>query len=93
MITNPIVVDMDVGTPQIVPMTISQREPVPMGFSEAINVIVKPVVLEDKDVVPSEDAQTITFDEGYQGLGNVIVEPIPSNYGRIVRNGVNIKVY
>lgn len=92
MITNPIVVDMDVGTPQVVPMTISGREPIPMGFSEAINVIVAPTELEDKTVTPSEETISVTYDYGYGGLRTVTVNPIPSNYGKITWDGVTLMI-
>lgn len=37
-------------------------------------------------VTPSDDAQTLAT-EGYLMTGNVVVNPIPSNYGRITWNG------
>lgn len=35
---------------------------------------------QDKTVVPSESAQSITADDGYTGLGEVTVDGIPTNY-------------
>ena len=85
MIVNPVVVDMDVGIPQ--PVTID------MDFSDAINVIVRPVDLQDKTVTPSEETQYVTYDSPrYAGLGTVTVNPIPSNYGKITWNGVTLTI-
>lgn len=42
-------------------------------------------------VTPSDDAQTLAT-EGYLMTGNVVVEPIPSNYGRITWNGAVLTV-
>lgn len=92
MITNPIVVDMDVGTPQVVPMTISGKEPIPMGFSEAINLVVDPTNLEDKTVAPTEEVQSVTYDYGFAGLRTVTVNPIPSNYGKITWDGITLMI-
>lgn len=88
MIVNPIVVDMDVGTPTQVPMSVeSTQATVGMGFNETINVIIRPINLEDKSITPSDDTQIVTFDEGYQGLRQVTIDPIPSNYGKIGWDG------
>lgn len=43
-------------------------------------------------ITPSEETQTLQTD-GKSMPGNVIVEPIPQNYGRIVWNGSTITVY
>lgn len=92
MIVNPIVVDMDVGTPTKVPMSVETPTTVGMGFNETINVIIRPITLEDKSITPSDNAQIVTFDEGYQGLRQVTVDPIPSNYGKIEWNGSVLSV-
>ena len=36
--------------------------------------------LQDKEVTPNKEVQTITSDEGYDGLNQVIVNSIPNNY-------------
>ena len=49
-------------------------------------------ILQDKEVIPSAEEQTITADAGYNGLSMVKVNPIPSNYGKITWNGVTLTV-
>ena len=88
MIVNPIVIDMDVGTPTQVPMSIeSTQTTVGMGYSDAINVIIRPINLQEKTATPSDETQVVTFDLEYQGLSKVTINPIPSNYGLITWNG------
>ena len=48
--------------------------------------------LQNKTVTPSEIVQIIAADLGYNGLHNVIVEAIPTNYGRITYHGNIITV-
>ena len=36
--------------------------------------------LQNKTITPTENQQTISYDNGYTGLGNVTVEPISSTY-------------
>lgn len=38
------------------------------------------ISLQDKTVIPSKTQQTITHDTGFNGLGAIIVEPIPDEY-------------
>ena len=49
-------------------------------------------ILQDKEVIPSAEEQTITADAGYNGLSMVKVNPIPSNYGKITWNGVTLTI-
>lgn len=43
------------------------------------------------DFIPTESAQTISI-SGLTASANIIVEPIPSNYGRITYNGATLTV-
>lgn len=46
-----------------------------------------------KTVTPADVLQNVLPDAGYDGLGRVVVEAIPSNYGHIAYNGGILKVY
>lgn len=88
MIVNPIVIDMDVGTPTQIPMSVeSTQTSVGMSYSDTINVIIRPINLQEKTATPSDETQVVTFDLEYQGLSKVTIDPIPSNYGKIGWNG------
>lgn len=50
-------------------------------------------VQSEKTVIPTDAEQVVIADEGYNSIGKVIVEAIPSNYGHIDYNGSYIKVY
>ena len=49
-------------------------------------------ILQDKEVIPSAEEQTITADAGLGGLSSVTISPIPQNYGLITYNGSTITV-
>ena len=49
-------------------------------------------ILQDKEVIPSAEEQTITADVGFGGLSSVTISPIPQNYGLITYNGSTITV-
>lgn len=36
--------------------------------------------LQDKEVTPTKETQTVVADEGFDGLNNVVVNPIPNEY-------------
>lgn len=52
----------------------------------------KEITLQTKIATPTEQQQTITAGPGFDGLKSVIVQPIPSNYGKITFNGVYLLV-
>ena len=39
-----------------------------------------PPILQDKNVTPTKEIQDVIFDEGYEGLSKVTVNPIPDEY-------------
>lgn len=49
-------------------------------------------ILQDKEVIPSAEEQTITADAGFGGLSSVTIAPIPNNYGLVTWNGIYLKV-
>ena len=49
-------------------------------------------ILQYKSATPTESAQTIAADSGYDGLSQVTVNPIPTNYGLITYNGSSLMV-
>lgn len=50
------------------------------------------VHLQSKTVVPGDVEQVVTANSGYTGLERVAVAPIPSNYGKISYDGVQLTV-
>ena len=49
-------------------------------------------ILQEKEVIPSAEEQTITADAGFGGLSSVKVGAIPQNYGLITYDGSSITV-
>ena len=49
-------------------------------------------ILQDKEVIPSAEEQTITADAGFGGLSSVTIAPIPNNYGLVTWNGVTLTI-
>lgn len=45
-----------------------------------------------KTVIPADTEQTVAPDSGYDGLAKVVVQKIPSDYGKILYNGGYIRV-
>jgi len=43
--------------------------------------------LQEKEVTPSAEDQTVVYDTGYSGLSKVLVHAIPNYYGLITWNG------
>lgn len=50
-------------------------------------------IQREKTAIPNDYLQEIIPDEGYDGIGKVIVDAIPSNYGHIAFNGSYLRVY
>lgn len=95
MQVNPIVIDMDVGseTP-IIPMNIDQDIPViGMGMSMKTDVYVKPTAQYEGETIftPSAEEQVIHTAQLYVN-SDIIINPIPNNYGLITWNGSTLTV-
>lgn len=48
--------------------------------------------LQTREVIPTDEEQTITPEDGYTGMRQVIVHKIPNNYGKITYDGAKIIV-
>ena len=48
--------------------------------------------LQSKSVTPTTAVQTVVASQGYDGLSQVTVNPIPTNYGLITYNGSSLMV-
>lgn len=44
--------------------------------------------LQSKTITPTDEEQRIVADDGYAGLSAVTIGAIPSNYGRVIYNGI-----
>ena len=51
-----------------------------------------PVYRGETSFIPSEEQQTISI-AGMQAVENLVIEPIPSNYGRIEQRGAALRLY
>lgn len=77
----------------IVPVQLgSNDELIPMQYTAPIQFIERVDWYDGAyDFTPSEQAQTIEISDK-TARANIIIEPIPSNYGRITYNGSTIMV-
>ena len=62
-----------------------------VGLETAIEVVEGQAYEGPYSVTPSQQAQTLAT-EGYLMTGDVVVNPIPSNYGKITWNGAVLTV-
>lgn len=93
---------MSVVLPIVVPMTIAEEgerislgseseEAFPVALGISVNTVAGEHYTGETDFIPSAEAQTIRT-AGLIMDGDIIVEPIPSNYGLITWNGSYIRV-
>ena len=79
-----VMVNVDVPEGYIIPtgsMNIKQNGIVDVKEVASVNVNVRAVVdLQDKEVTPTKEIQTVTNDSSYDGLNSVTVKPIPDEY-------------
>lgn len=78
--------------PIYIPMTVSGPSPIPMSIAASIVVPPGSQYEGPYAVTPAQEAQTLAT-EGLVMIGDIVVKPIPSNYGRIAWNGVTLTVY
>ena len=62
-----------------------------LGIVTGGSGIVYPTYEGQTEITPSEDTQTLSTD-GFLMANNIIVNPIPTNYGRITWDGTKIIV-
>lgn len=85
-------------------MEVAMRVVVPAGLVASMRAVIPRLTvsidcvvvggttaLQSKRATPTELQQMVTPDAGY-ALASVLVEPIPSNYGKITWNGVTLTV-
>lgn len=75
---------------ETIPLIVPDDPPVPAQIDAIINVVEGRH--QDKTVTPAEVPQTVRADPGYDSLGSVTVEAIPSNWGRISWDGTVLTV-
>lgn len=91
-IPNPIVLDMDVTEPQVIPMTVSEAGgSISMTVGVSINLVAGQHYQGATTVTPTQEQQ-ILLTQGKVVDANIIVEPIPSNYGLITWNGSVLRI-
>ena len=87
MITIPMKVSVSSVT---IPMSVtSAGQTIPMSISAAY--IGAPAFNGEYEYTPSQQTQTIQI-EGYRATENIVINPIPNNYGLITWNGSTITV-
>lgn len=82
---------MSLGT-VVVPMTAAESAfAVGMSVDAAIEAVEAPAYAGPYTVTPAQETQTLATARRYM-TGNVVVNPIPSNYGKITWNGAYLTV-
>lgn len=89
---NPIMIPMTIASDQVeYSMRISQSTAaLDLKVETAINYVRGRT--QERTATPTDDLQEILPQEGFDALSKVIVNPIPSNYGKITWNGQYILV-
>ena len=75
-------------------VTLDVSEPTSIGYDEADYVPMSTIPIYDGpyELVPTETVQTIAT-TGKSMAQNIVIDPIPSNYGRIEQRGSALYVY
>lgn len=84
MIVNPVVVDLDIGDTNEIPIEISSNQSFDLEIGSSIQIVAPQLQDKTKSFTPSEEAQSeiITADSEYDGLNEVTVnvDAIPNDY-------------
>lgn len=92
MILNPITIDAEVavGALALDAVVAVNDISIPAELGMAITVVAGH--LEEMTATPSSETQVIVCDPGFDGISQITIDPIPSNYGRITYDGSIITV-
>ena len=69
-----------------------EQEEFTLDFEEVIKAGDYDIYSGPTEIIPSEETQTLLTEEKAV-LTNIVVSPIPSNYGRIAWNGSRLRVF
>lgn len=79
-------------TENIIPVSVDFASLLPVT-AEIVNPLTEGKVrLQEKEITPSEEDQTIVPDIGFAGLNKVVVHAIPNNYGLVSRVGTALVI-
>lgn len=87
-------IDLVIDENPVIDLRIDEDVGIPLEVTEQI-------VVEDHDTAPyrgdytftpSEETQTVPI-SGLRATDNIVINPIPEGYGRVVWNGSTLKIY
>jgi len=67
-----------------------REEPLDIGVNDTPNYL--PPVYDGETVVTPSEIEQVLSTINHIVLNNIVIAPIPSNYGRIIYNGSNIRI-
>lgn len=87
-----IALELEVSSPSC-ELAVTMDTAVDLGISTAIEVLASPVPVWDgsTEFIASDTAQVI-HTNGYRFIEDIVIDPIPHNYGKITWNGSVITV-
>lgn len=72
-------------------LTVADSNVMKLGIGGSMYAVPPPLYTGSHDFTPTNEAQVIPID-GLRSVGDIIIEPIPSNYGLITWDGSVITV-